>query len=81
MRLPRDVSGDELVKKLRQFDYAPTRQTGSHIRLTRQVGEETHHVTIPRHSSLRVGTLNQILSDVAFHLGIDKQQLLQDLFS
>ena len=81
MRLPRDVSGDELVKKLRQLDYVPTRQTGSHIRLTRQVGEQEHHITIPHHKSLRVGTLNQILSDVALHLGVDKQQLLQDLFS
>lgn len=81
MRLPRDLSGDELVKKLGQFDYAPTQQTGNHIRLTRQVGEEEHHITIPRHKSLRVGTLNQILSDVAFHLGVDKQQLLQELFS
>jgi hypothetical protein len=33
-----------------------TRQTGSHVRLTtRQDGE--HHVTVPNHAQLRIGTL------------------------
>jgi predicted RNA binding protein YcfA (HicA-like mRNA interferase family) len=34
MRLPRDVSGAELVKRLGRIAYRVTRQTGSHIRLT-----------------------------------------------
>lgn len=46
MRLPRDVSGADLVKVLKQLGYESTRQTGSHIRLTtRENG--THHITIP----------------------------------
>jgi predicted RNA binding protein YcfA (HicA-like mRNA interferase family) len=34
MKLPRDVSGDDLVKALRVLGYAVTRQTGSHYRIT-----------------------------------------------
>lgn len=79
MRLPRDLSGEELAVLLRRYDYEETRQTGSHMRLTTtQEGE--HHVTIPRHGSLRVGTLSAILSDVAEHLGISRQALLEELF-
>ena len=79
MRLPRDVSGEELVVLLRRYGYEVTRQTGSHMRLTTtQQGE--HHVTIPRHGSLRAGTLSAILSDVAEHLGIPKQTLAEALF-
>jgi predicted RNA binding protein YcfA (HicA-like mRNA interferase family) len=79
MRLPRDWSGDELVKRLSRFDYVATRQTGSHLRLVRRSGEGEHHITIPRHSALRIGTLNNILKDVAEHLGITRDELLERL--
>ncbi len=46
MRLPRDVSGEDLARRLRVLGYEITRQTGSHMRLTTQEGGE-HHVTIP----------------------------------
>jgi hypothetical protein len=46
---------------------------------TTQRGE--HHVTIPCHRSLRVGTLSAILRDVAEHLGIQRQKLVETLFS
>ena len=38
------------------------------------------HLTIPQHKSLRVGTLNAILNDVAAHLGQEKQQIIDELF-
>lgn len=79
MRLPRGLRGDELVRKLGAFGYEPTRQTGSHIRLTRTMGEEHHHVTIPRHGALRVGTLNAILREVSSQLGIEKTELVQKI--
>lgn len=43
MRLPRDLSGDALIKKLKRLGYAPTRTSGSHVRLTRtsSSGEST----------------------------------------
>jgi len=79
MRLPRDVGGMELARKLNRFGYEITRQTGSHIRLTTQQHGD-HHVTVPRHEALRVGTLNGILAEVAAHLEISRDQLAKDLF-
>lgn len=37
-------------------------------------------ITIPNHQSLRLGTLNAILSDVANYLNIQRAQLEQELF-
>jgi predicted RNA binding protein YcfA (HicA-like mRNA interferase family) len=34
VKLPRDVSGSDLVKALAKLGYTVTRQTGSHMRLT-----------------------------------------------
>ena len=79
MRLPRDLSGRELARLLRRYGYAITRETGSHLRLTTQQGGQ-HHVTIPDHDALRVGTLAGILGDVAEHLGVDRSELAQQLF-
>jgi predicted RNA binding protein YcfA (HicA-like mRNA interferase family) len=79
MRLPRDLGGDDLVVLLRQYGHEVTCQTGSHMRLTpKREGE--HHITIPKHGSLRVGTLAAILTDVADHLGIPRQELIEMLF-
>ncbi len=61
MRLPRDISGDDLANRLKQLGYQMTRQTGSHMRLTTQEGGE-HHITIPWHDPLRIGTLAAILT-------------------
>ncbi len=80
MRLPRDVSGDELARRLARLGYAVTRQTGSHLRLTRRTERGEHHLTIPRHPALRVGTLGNVLRDVAGHLGINREELLDKLF-
>jgi predicted RNA binding protein YcfA (HicA-like mRNA interferase family) len=75
MKLPRDVSGDALAKALRAFGYQVTRQTGSHLRLTTNESGE-HHVTIPRHDPLRIGTFANILDDVAAHFAISREGLL-----
>jgi predicted RNA binding protein YcfA (HicA-like mRNA interferase family) len=79
MRLPRDLSGADLIRALESVGYAVSRQSGSHIRLTTTLGGE-HHVTVPRHDHLRVGTLNAILSDVAGHAGLTRDELLGRLF-
>ena len=55
MKIPRDVSGVQLAIALRVYGYRVTRQTGSHIRLTTTERGE-HHVTVPAHAVLRVGT-------------------------
>lgn len=79
MRLPRDVSGEELVGALRALGYEPSRQTGSHMRLTTTRGGE-HHITVPKHDQLRVGTLAGILEEVARHLAIEREELVRLLF-
>ncbi|MEO8380812.1 MAG: type II toxin-antitoxin system HicA family toxin [Acidobacteriota bacterium] len=80
MRLPRDLSGDELARRLGRAGYSVTRQTGSHMRLTTTKPRE-HHITIPRHDALRVGTLASILDDVATHREITRDELMARLFA
>jgi predicted RNA binding protein YcfA (HicA-like mRNA interferase family) len=79
VRLPRDRSGKEPAVLLGRYNYEVTRQTGSHTRLSTTRGG-FHHVTIPHYKSLRVGTLRAILRDVAEHLDIPRQTLLETLF-
>jgi len=79
MKIPRDLSGNDLIKLLRKYGFEPTRKSGSHIRLTTQK-EGEYHITIPNHSPLKIGTLSAILSDVAAHLKMTKDELAQDLF-
>lgn len=78
-RLPRHVSGQDLVKRLEACGYVVTRQKGSHLRLTTREGGE-HHVTVPNHVDLRVGTLNGILKDIAEHAGITRDAVVERLF-
>ncbi len=80
MRIPRDISGPELCKLLKVFGYTITRQKGSHTRITTE-NPVHHHVTIPNHSPLRIGTLNSILEDVAQHLKKSKAEIINILFS
>jgi len=79
MRLPRDLSGVDLARALRKVGYQIVRQSGSHIRMTRLAGEQ-HHVTIPAHDPLKIGTLAAILGDVASHLNLGRDDLLRRLF-
>ncbi len=80
MRLPRDVSGRDLARSLSVFGYEVTRQTGSHMRLTTHEAGQ-HHLTIPAHHPLRVGTLAGIIAEVARHLDLDREQVARRLFS
>ena len=80
MKLPRDLSGPRLAQLLRRHGYEITRQTGSHLRLSSTLKGTEHHITIPSHDALRVGTLSAILADVAAYLEIDRADLVRDLF-
>ncbi len=57
MKLPRDISGPEVVKALRRLGFEVARQEGSHIRMTKG----GCHVTIPNHRVLLPKTLQSIL--------------------
>jgi len=79
MKLPRDLGGEELARILKKYNFQVTRQTGSHLRLTSTMKGE-HHITIPKHKPLKIGTLNGILNDIARYLKKDKQSLIKELF-
>ena len=79
MKIPRNLTGRELVQLLSPFGYSISRQTGSHIRLTtKQNG--VHHITIPDHNPLRIGTLSSILNEVALHNNMTKSKLVEQIF-
>lgn len=79
MRLPRDISAIELTKSLQKLGYAITRQKGSHIRLTTMSNGE-HHITIPNHNPIKLGTLSSILGDVARHFKQSREEIAEKLF-
>jgi len=39
-----------------------------------------HRITIPDHQPAKIGTLNNILNDIAEYLKIAKQELMNELF-
>ena len=79
MKLPRSLSAQELIKVLSKYRYEVDRQKGSHIRLTTSENGE-HHITIPNHDPIKIGTLYSILGEVANHLGKTKEEVIGELF-
>ena len=79
-RIPRDVSGRLLVQVLKRYGYAVTRQTASHIRLTCRIQGREHHVTIPDHNYVKIGTLNSILNNLAAFWAKSKEEIVKELF-
>lgn len=79
MKLPRDLDGAALAKHLcRRWGYTKVHQVGSHMIL--QTEQPAHHrIAIPAHNPLKLGTLNAILSDVAAHKHVRKEEVLKDL--
>jgi predicted RNA binding protein YcfA (HicA-like mRNA interferase family) len=79
MKIPRDISGRQLVKVLcREFSYHKVHQEGSHIVL--ETEDPSHQrLAIPDHDSLRVGTLNNIVRSVANHKNISRDDILRRL--
>lgn len=79
MKIPRDISGAELIDVLcRHFGYATVHQVGSHVIL--QTEDPAHHrIAIPNHDSLRIGTLNSVLRAVAIAKRVDKKEILRFL--
>ncbi len=79
MKVPRDLSGHDLVKILcRKWDYAVVHQEGSHIVLE-TAKPSRHRIVVPAHKSLRIGTLSGILRAVARHKGVDRRELAKSI--
>ena len=64
---------------LSYLNYEVTRQTGSHIRLTSEQNRE-HHITVPAHDPIKIGTLNAILKEIGEHNYLDRAELIKMLF-
>jgi predicted RNA binding protein YcfA (HicA-like mRNA interferase family) len=79
MKLPRNISAIELVSSLKKLGYEVSRQKGSHIRLT-TLSKGEHHLTIPNHNPIKLGTLSSILNDVALHFKLSKEETIKKLF-
>ena len=61
-KLPRDISGRDLVKRLEKIGYAVDHQRGSHI-ILKQGERSLPRLSIPDHKNLRVGLLRKIIRD------------------
>ena len=80
-RVPRDLSGRDLCKLLQYLrlpDHAAVREPPPHE--TAEHPGATHHLTVPDHDPIKIGTLNNILTDVASAVGITKTVLVNRLF-
>jgi predicted RNA binding protein YcfA (HicA-like mRNA interferase family) len=76
MRLPRDLSGADLINLLcKHFGYRKINQEGSHL-ILETTDPCQHRISIPDHNPLRVGTLNAILRVVASAKKVDKSVIL-----
>jgi predicted RNA binding protein YcfA (HicA-like mRNA interferase family) len=58
VKLPRDLSGREVVKGLKRLGFSVENQEGSHIRLSQGGGLR---VTVPNHPALLPKTLKSIM--------------------
>jgi predicted RNA binding protein YcfA (HicA-like mRNA interferase family) len=62
VKLPRDLSGRDVVKALKRLGFRVENQEGSHIRLSRSGGLR---VTVPNHRALLPKTLQSVLRQAA----------------
>jgi predicted RNA binding protein YcfA (HicA-like mRNA interferase family) len=66
MKSPRSLSAKEFIKLLKIYGYEFASQRGSHIKVTTHRNGE-HHLAIPNHDPIKIGTLNAIVRQVAGH--------------
>jgi len=75
VKLPRDLSGANLISALRRLGYKETRQTGSHVRMTISVPRQAH-LTVPLTRAIPAGTLAALIKDAAAHLEMSVEDVL-----
>jgi predicted RNA binding protein YcfA (HicA-like mRNA interferase family) len=71
MKLPRDLSGEEIGRALIRMGFEFRRQTGSH----RHYVKGLHHPCVPMHREIRPKTLQSILKQA----GITLDELMPNL--
>ncbi|MBI3359359.1 MAG: type II toxin-antitoxin system HicA family toxin [Nitrospirae bacterium] len=79
MKVPRDISGRDLVKALcRDWEYRTVHQEGSHFIL--QTEAPSHQrIPVPDHNPIRIGTITNILRLVSLHKGVQREDILKSL--
>ena len=77
--LHKNINAQVLIKFLKTYNYEVARQTGSHIRLVSDYMGYEHKITIPNHKPLKIGTLNNIINDIAKYLKKDKSKIIKEL--
>ena len=78
MKLPRGLSGADLVAALKRLGYQQTRQTGSHIRMTVSFPRQAH-LTVPLARAIPPGTLAALIKDAAAHLDTTIEDILRKI--
>ncbi len=73
MRLPRNLSGAEVVRALQRAGFYRRRQRGSHIVMRRE--DSFAQVVVPAHRSIDTGTLAAILDGA----GLSVEEFLEIL--
>lgn len=68
-----------MIKFLKPIDYEIIRQKGSHIRIKTELNGGNYE-TIPNHKPIKIGTLSDILNNVAEHFDISKEELMEQIF-
>ncbi|MDR3674928.1 MAG: type II toxin-antitoxin system HicA family toxin [Acidobacteriota bacterium] len=79
MKVPRDLSGQDLVQTLcRKWGYRVVHQEGSHVVL--ETDDPSHQrLAVPAHRYLRIGTLHAILRTVANHKRVERDAIIESL--
>lgn len=76
-KLPRKVSGQDLLKVLHKHGFTIRKGRGSHMGAWKRVGDKTIWLTIPLHHEIRAGLLNAIIAES----GIPRDEFVKDLKS
>jgi len=64
-RLP-NISGYEMVKILKRFDWIPVRQTGYHVIMKK--ADSIYRIVVPQHKELKPGIIHQIMKEAELSL-------------
>ncbi len=79
MKIPRDLSGQDLVQTLcRKWGYRVVHQEGSHVVLETDDPSQ-QRLAVPAHRYLRIGILNAILRTVANHKRVERDAIIESL--
>ena len=74
-KLPRKVSGQDLLKVLQKYGFTIRRGRGSHMGAWRRIGDRTIWLTIPLHREIKPGLLNAIIAESS----IPKSEFIEEL--